>query len=346
MAHEAVNCTGAKINDATQCPEEPSDPNYDETMAQRAIMYANAAYGRDGGAVIPQGFEQGIAYNFSDLKDNTTGFMYTGVDTTFKEIIISFRGTTSTKQLIDDFIDLALVPFVDTDKDIQGGIYFVRLATGLLEMYNQTLINFLQTYPDYSVLVAGHSLGGSLATINNMMLSSDPTISSLLEGRGLYSYTIGEARAGNVHLADTINKLWPNSFRLVADLDPIPHLPECIMDSGKTVGWLCSPDEAEYWHHYQEVWYPFGEYVKVTEDPTGLYAEDNKDAPCGRRMCTSDTYHGEDWSCSDQYPLSLQIQHHFDYWGTLAYGFCNAGWGFETFTTSEVWDSVVTSTEK
>jgi len=327
------------------CPEEPTNPLYDESIAQRAIMYANAAYGReeDGGAVLPKGFQQGIAYNYSVPHDPTTGFMFIGVDTQFKQLIISFRGTTSAKQLMDDMLDLQLVPFVSQNPKLLGGMYFVRLVNGLYPMYTPKFIEYLQQYPDYDVLVCGHSLGAAMATINNMKLAHDTNINPLLYGRNLYSYTVGEPRAGNIELADTVNSLWPNSFRIVADLDPIPHLPECVMGKGKEVDWLCYPDEAEYWHHFQEVWYPIGEYTKVEEDPTGIYGHENPVTPCGSRQCIGEKYHGEDWSCSDQFPFSFDIEHHFQYWGTLAYGFCNTGWGFETFVSTQVWDEVIQS---
>ena len=80
-------------------------------------------------------------------------------------------------------------------------------------------------YPNYKVLVTGHSLGASEATICAGTLSylkySAP--------ENIFLYTFGSPRTGDEEFADNLKRLVPNSFRVVHKNDLIPRLPLRLM---------------------------------------------------------------------------------------------------------------------
>ena len=72
--------------------------------------------------------------------------------------------------------------------------------------------------PNAAVIIAGHSLGGALATLAAIRLGLKHTISAV--------YTFGSPRVGNGPFARRYDALLhDNTFRLVNEGDPVPHVP-------------------------------------------------------------------------------------------------------------------------
>ncbi|GMR48655.1 hypothetical protein PMAYCL1PPCAC_18850, partial [Pristionchus mayeri] len=66
-------------------------------------------------------------------------------------------------------------------------------------------------YANYSVSVTGHSLGGALASIAALRI----VYMGFRPSEGVRLYTFGEPRVGDVHFARLLDRLIPESFRIV-----------------------------------------------------------------------------------------------------------------------------------
>eukprot|EP00181_Compsopogon_caeruleus_P003595 CAMPEP_0184682720 /NCGR_PEP_ID=MMETSP0312-20130426/8504_1 /TAXON_ID=31354 /ORGANISM="Compsopogon coeruleus, Strain SAG 36.94" /LENGTH=807 /DNA_ID=CAMNT_0027134571 /DNA_START=96 /DNA_END=2519 /DNA_ORIENTATION=- len=158
-------------------------------------------------------------------------------------IVISFRGTTSLKNLRTDI----KIKQVRTDSvlptrkewNIVGGIDYAsawtsptflrsRLHKGFVEAYCSVcerileLVKHLFCTRKRPIFVTGHSLGGSLATI----CSLDLAFSLGLGPRDIYVSTYGSPRPGNRAFRDVYNQTIPIHWRVIVGPDMIPKLPK------------------------------------------------------------------------------------------------------------------------
>jgi pimeloyl-ACP methyl ester carboxylesterase len=100
-------------------------------------------------------------------------------------------------------------------------------------------------YPDSSVVVTGHSLGGAVATLAATYLRKADITADL--------YTYGSPRVGDVAFADAASAKGKGStYRIVNKKDPVPHVPTIRMG---------------YAHTTPEYWFPngLGGEVKVCD---------------------------------------------------------------------------------
>ncbi|KAJ2561695.1 hypothetical protein GGH12_003782 [Coemansia sp. RSA 1822] len=91
-------------------------------------------------------------------------------------------------------------------------------------------------YPDYSIAIVGHSLGGARAAL--CLLDLSVKMPELLPRT--YLYTQGQPRTGNKQFADAIDALSVPTYRGVYEYDMATRLPLTIMG---------------YHHHSTEAWY-------------------------------------------------------------------------------------------
>lgn len=70
------------------------------------------------------------------------------------------------------------------------------------------------------VLVSGHSLGGAIA----ILAAHDIAKLCCLSPHQLSCYTFGCPRVGNSAFADEYNKIVPNTWHVINDLDPVPRM--------------------------------------------------------------------------------------------------------------------------
>lgn len=64
--------------------------------------------------------------------------------------------------------------------------------------------------------------------------------------------TFGEPRVGNFIFAENLDRLVPNTYRVVHRADIIPHSPPCSPDGA----YKCKQTNLKaYYHHGTEVWY-------------------------------------------------------------------------------------------
>ncbi|TKY53651.1 feruloyl esterase A [Spatholobus suberectus] len=161
-------------------------------------------------------------------------------DSARRRLVVAFRGTEQS-QWKDLRTDLMLVP---------AGVTFIHLLltvplllqvhSGFLSAYDSvrtriiSLIQLAIGYVDdhseslhkWHVYVTGHSLGGALATLLALELSSNQ-----LAKRGAISitmYNFGSPRVGNKRFAEVYNERVKDSWRVVNHRDIIPTVPRLM----------------------------------------------------------------------------------------------------------------------
>ncbi|KAK4406020.1 Lipase [Sesamum angolense] len=155
-----------------------------------------------------------------------------------KRLVIAFRGTEQGKDLRTD---LMLVPAGLNPERIGGDFkQEVQVHSGFLSAYDSVrtrLISLIKQaighrgdssdlLPKWHIYVTGHSLGGALATLLALELSS-----SQLAKHGAISvtmYNFGSPRVGNRRFAEVYNEKVKDSWRVVNHRDIIPTVPRLM----------------------------------------------------------------------------------------------------------------------
>ncbi|KAL6971175.1 hypothetical protein U1Q18_030855, partial [Sarracenia purpurea var. burkii] len=161
-------------------------------------------------------------------------------DSARRRLVVAFRGTEQDRWK-DLRTDLMLAPAGLNPERIGGDFkQEIQVHSGFLGAYDSvrtrilSLIKLAVAYTDdgaeplhkWHVNVTGHSLGGALATLLALELSS-----SQLAKRGAISvtmYNFGSPRVGNKKFAEVYNKKVKDSWRVVNHRDIIPTVPRLM----------------------------------------------------------------------------------------------------------------------
>ncbi|KAJ6980679.1 hypothetical protein NC653_024122 [Populus alba x Populus x berolinensis] len=161
-------------------------------------------------------------------------------DNARKRLIVAFRGTEQVRWK-DLRTDLMVVPTGLNPERIGGDFkQEVQVHSGFLSAYDSvririiSIIKLLISYVDngaeppfkWHVYLTGHSLGGALATLLALELSS-----SQLVKRGAISvtmYNFGSPRVGNKKFAEVYNQKVKDSWRVVNHRDIVPTVPRLM----------------------------------------------------------------------------------------------------------------------
>ncbi|XP_058094942.1 uncharacterized protein LOC131240623 isoform X3 [Magnolia sinica] len=161
-------------------------------------------------------------------------------DSLRKRLVVAFRGTEQSRWK-DLRTDLMLAPAGLNPERIGGDFnQEVQVHSGFLSAYDSVMnrimslikisIGFvddgLETMPKWHVYVTGHSLGGALATLLALELSS-----SQMAKCGAISvtmYNFGSPRVGNKRFAEVYNEKVKDSWRIVNHRDIIPTVPRLM----------------------------------------------------------------------------------------------------------------------
>ncbi|XP_060567185.1 lipase ZK262.3-like [Ruditapes philippinarum] len=173
-------------------------------------------------------------------------FAYTAVSHTHRVITLAFRGSTAVSQIVDEMI--SVLTFHKVPFPIGGKVqrYFADAHKKLYNDVNASVTTLVKMYPEYNIVVTGHSLGGALATL----AASTFAYQHVIPLRNMSIYTFGQPRVGDKNFAFNYDRLINNSWRVVHNRDIVSHLPTCRLFTG------CStPDNGPY-HHRTEIFYP------------------------------------------------------------------------------------------
>ncbi|WVY97279.1 hypothetical protein V8G54_029430 [Vigna mungo] len=161
-------------------------------------------------------------------------------DSARRRLVVAFRGTEQS-QWKDLRTDLMLVPAGLNPERIGGDFkQEIQVHSGFLSAYDSvrtriiSLIRLAIGYVDdhskslhkWHVYVTGHSLGGALATLLALELSSNQ-----LTKQGAISitmYNFGSPRVGNKRFAEVYNEKVKDSWRVVNHRDIIPTVPRLM----------------------------------------------------------------------------------------------------------------------
>jgi len=151
-------------------------------------------------------------------------------------IIISFQGTNSENLLTwIKNIDAELITPKPSWCDgclLHKGFYSIHSI--LFPLIRQDLNLRLKKLKNANVYLAGHSLGGALATYMGFDLLRTNTLSA----KDLTLYTFGSPRIGNKNFAKAFNSAVKSCWRVVDNEDIVPHIPPAAFTDYNSGGTL------------------------------------------------------------------------------------------------------------
>jgi len=156
-----------------------------------------------------------VVSTFSDSL--TGGFGFVGyVGTT---VVVSFRGSVDIENWILN------IDVVQTSYPGVSGAYvhdgFWTDYSALQSQVRSGVATAVSRSRATSIVVTGHSLGASLATLAALDLHS---ISSSLNNAAISVYNYGSPRVGNSNFASYYNSKIPNTYRCTNQGDIVPHI--------------------------------------------------------------------------------------------------------------------------
>ncbi|MCL6457830.1 MAG: lipase family protein [Gorillibacterium sp.] len=135
-----------------------------------------------------------------------------------QEIIIAFRGTSSTTDWISD-----IIASQKRFKYIKEGCLTHRGFTDIYASARSGIISALTSLsPDKALYITGHSLGAALATLCAIDIAANTTFSSP------NLFTFGSPRVGDPAFKKVFTKYVQNSYRIANPFDIVTHAPPSI----------------------------------------------------------------------------------------------------------------------
>ncbi|KND00179.1 uncharacterized protein SPPG_04520 [Spizellomyces punctatus DAOM BR117] len=198
-----------------------------------------------------------IVKKFDTLLTNTVGFV--GYNPSQKAIIVSFRGTLSIRNAIND------LKFYKVDADYKLNRIKVpdgaKIHGGFGDAYNaaastvRSAVQQILNGPgkDFNIHVVGHSMGGAIGILGAIDLYDFLGESF---GNKIKVYSFGEPRVGNKAWASWVYTLpfFSNMFRVTHNTDIVPHLP---------------PKAFDFLHHRAEYWITSKGDLSTCDDSLG-----------------------------------------------------------------------------
>ncbi|KAF0529903.1 alpha/beta-hydrolase [Gigaspora margarita] len=178
------------------------------------------------------------------LKTNDTeAYAVITVNSKDREIVVTFRGTADLGNILKD-IEFIQWPYAYASTSIPlpsilpGDYVHYGFYTMFLDFQTpirNNISTLIKQYPNYQIVVTGHSFGGALALFTAL------DIKQFFVGINPFLYTYGEPRVGNSNFASFVNNALSFIRRVINQAELVPHIPY-------TLGWI------EYVHHKGEIW--------------------------------------------------------------------------------------------
>ena len=288
-----------------QC-ESKSYGHYNPQEAYEQALFSTAAYSADPQSCLDQimpdgGFEVVDIINGSCdyLFEYEDCFAYTAVSVDKKTILVAFRGTEEMTQLTEQAL---MVLFKRKTRFKTGGKvqkYFANAFYKLYPCVYDSVGDLVKRYPDFTVRITGHSLGGAIASLSSAALVYD----TIVQKDRMSLYTFGMPRVGGKVYAASHDRLVNNSWRVVHYKDPVSHLPMCNVITG------CGVTNGPH-HHRTEVFYPS---ANMTTNSAYVICKGNEDNNCSNGVMSED-------SCLPD--LSECMDYHLNYFGIPIGTYC------------------------
>lgn len=134
-----------------------------------------------------------------------------------KEIIIAFRGTSTTTDWVSD-----IIASQQSFKYMKEEGLTHRGFTQIYSSARQGILSELSKLSQDKILyVTGHSLGGALATLSAVDIAANSAYSPVL-------FTFGSPRVGDPDFVNAFAKYVPRSYRIANLFDIVTHAPPPI----------------------------------------------------------------------------------------------------------------------
>jgi thioesterase domain-containing protein len=95
---------------------------------------------------------------------------------------------------------------------------FHKVSSSVSQVIVDEVKRLLNRFPDYKLVVTGHSLGGAVATLLALDLYAKGN-------KNVQLITFGSPRVGNTRFAKAASRVLKNSYRFTHNRDIVPHLP-------------------------------------------------------------------------------------------------------------------------
>ena len=154
---------------------------------------------------------------------------YIAVSHALRVLVVAFRGSECTRQLIDELLESVTTPSQDF---FSGKVhaYFKTASEDLWHFMEPKVKALVSKNPSYQVWVTGHSLGTTLASMASAWLG----YYNIAPRQNIILYTFGSLRVGDYKYAVQHDQLVNNSWRVVNFDDIVPHLPPLILPTIKS----------------------------------------------------------------------------------------------------------------
>ncbi|KAJ1953373.1 hypothetical protein EC988_003033 [Linderina pennispora] len=176
-----------------------------------------------------------VDYHWNTNGDGAPSYGFVAHKSDTKEIVVSWRGSTI---LMDWIENMMFLPTPWPLRIVGSGVHIGLLAVykSAADGIKKNIANLVAKYPDYKIVLTGHSLGGAEATVAaaDIVLTRPEWVSKL------QLWTYGEPRVGTPAFANWLSQQPFPIYRVVNKGDLVPQTPT------RSLG---------FQHHSQEVWY-------------------------------------------------------------------------------------------
>ncbi|KAJ9088745.1 hypothetical protein DSO57_1020149 [Entomophthora muscae] len=152
---------------------------------------------------------------------------YVAVNHNKRYVIVSYRGSSNLMNWLMDAnalpVDYSLSEIKNSTSSKPFKVHsgFQKMAGPLLNKTRSTITPLLAEYPDYRLVLTGHSAGGAMATLVATALGGDGTV----PWKSIVLITLGMPRVGDVIFCAYLNSHPLTSARITNPTDPVPLLP-------------------------------------------------------------------------------------------------------------------------
>jgi len=303
-SEEDAAATAEEHAEAARFAESARNVEYDETLAKRAFVYAQAAYyPNDPAACIRAMGHRSFRLHHKvaePIFDGSTLNAYTGVDKQFKRVVVAFHGDVSIPGLARRLYKGKPVKVKNLCKGCKTHKYLAMVNSKICPEVIASVRTLTKQNPEFEVWITGHGFGGALASLCGYELEMARVFG---HGHRRSFVTYGQPRVGNCHWARKFNQIFPTAIRVTHGDDPVPHIAPCHADP-KTQRCIEVKDRKKrLWafHNPTQVWYP-SEMPTLTASEEGSF-----------QLCKGSNW-GEDTACRT-HPLGFSMADHDQYFG-------------------------------
>ncbi|GJN85235.1 lipase [Purpureocillium lilacinum] len=140
---------------------------------------------------------------------------YVAVDHARREIVLALRGSNNLRNFITDLLFAWQSCDLVSECKVHTG--FAKAWEEIADAATRGINAARSSHRDYKVVIAGHSLGGAVATLAGAYLRR--------QGIAADVYTFGSPRVGNDHFANWMTSQPGGQWRVTHRDDPVPRLP-------------------------------------------------------------------------------------------------------------------------